>query len=118
MDTTSSLDGGNILRQSWVKGSVKESGDTSETRWVVATEEKVILDVEITDREPSYVQLIPLLSRIKKRLGEEEIKKVVSDEDFAIIDSVKVVLPNAQLLRLPSTGKANKNISGQIQINR
>ena len=63
--------------------------------WVVATEEKVILDFEITDRQPSYVQLIPLLSRIKERLGEEEIKKVVSDEDFAIIDSVKAVLPNA-----------------------
>ena len=62
---------------------------------VVATEDKVVVDVEITDREPSYVQLIPLLSRIKKRLGEDEIKKVVSDEDWAIINSVKVVLPNA-----------------------
>jgi hypothetical protein len=63
--------------------------------WVVATEDKVVVDFEITDREPSYVQLIPLLSRIKKRLGEDEIKKVVSDEDWAIINSVKVVLPNA-----------------------
>jgi hypothetical protein len=41
---------------------------------VVATEDEVILDFEITDREPNYVQLIPLLSRIKKRLGEDEIK--------------------------------------------
>jgi hypothetical protein len=63
--------------------------------WVVATEDKVILDFEITEREPSYVQLIPLLSRIKNRLGEENIKKVVSDEDFAIIDSVKAVFPRA-----------------------
>ena len=41
---------------------------------VVATEDKVVVDFEITDRDPSYVQLIPLLSRIKKRLGEDEIK--------------------------------------------
>jgi hypothetical protein len=63
--------------------------------WVTATEDKVILDFEITDREPSYIQLIPLLSRIKDRLGEEEIEKVVSDEDWALIDSVKAVLPRA-----------------------
>ena len=42
--------------------------------WVVATEDKVVVDFEITDRQPSYVQLIPLLSRIKKRLREDEIK--------------------------------------------
>jgi hypothetical protein len=63
--------------------------------WVVATEDKIVLDFEITGREPNYIQLIPLLSRIKNRLGEENIKKVVSDEDFVIIDSVKAVLPKA-----------------------
>lgn len=63
--------------------------------WVIATEDKVILDFEITEREPNYIQLIPLLSRIKNRLGEEKIEKVVSDEDFAIIDSVRAVLPRA-----------------------
>jgi hypothetical protein len=46
--------------------------ETLEKQGVVATEDEV--DFEITDREPSYVQLIPLLSRIKKRLGEDEIK--------------------------------------------
>jgi hypothetical protein len=63
--------------------------------WVCSTEEKVILDFELTDLEPSFFQLIPLLSRIKERLGEGEIKKVVSDEDWAIIGSVEAVLPNA-----------------------
>jgi len=63
--------------------------------WVVATEDKIVLDFEITCREPNYIQLIPLLSRVKDRLGEENIEKVVSDEDFAIIDSVKAVLPRA-----------------------
>jgi len=63
--------------------------------WVVATEDKIVLDFEITCREPNYIQLIPLLSRVKDRLGEEKIEKVVSDEDFAIIDSVKAVLPRA-----------------------
>jgi uncharacterized protein YbcC (UPF0753/DUF2309 family) len=55
----------------------------------------VILDFEITDREPSYFQLIPLLTRVKDRLGEANIKRVASDEDWAIIDSVILVLPNA-----------------------
>jgi hypothetical protein len=61
--------------------------------WVCSTEEKVILDFELTGLEPSFFQLIPLLSRIKERLGEGEIKKVVSDEDWAILGSVKAVLP-------------------------
>jgi hypothetical protein len=63
--------------------------------WVVTTEDKVILGFEITDREPNYVQRIPLMGRVNRRLGEDEIKKVVSDEDWAIINSVKAVLPNA-----------------------
>ena len=95
MDTTSGLDGEHILRQSWVKSSAVESVLVDHVYRVVATEDKVMVDFEITNREPSYVQLIPLLSRIKKRLGEDEIKKVVSDEDWAIINSVKAVLPNA-----------------------
>ena len=47
---------------------------TGSNKGVIATEDKVVVDFEITHREPSYVQLIPLLSRIKKRLGEDEIK--------------------------------------------
>ena len=63
--------------------------------WVVSTEDKVILDFDITDRHPDHLQLIPLLARIKDRLGEERIKRVISDEEGAIIDAVKVVLPKA-----------------------
>ena len=60
------------MRQSWAEISAEESD--LRNKGVVATEDKVVVDFEITDREPSYVQLIPLLSRIKKRLREDEIK--------------------------------------------
>lgn len=63
--------------------------------YVIATNDKVILDFEITDIHPSYISLIPLFSRVKTRLGEEKIKKVVSDEDSAIIGAVNSVLPDA-----------------------
>jgi len=62
--------------------------------YVIATNDKVILDFEITDIQPSYISLIPLFSRIKTRLGENNIKKVVSDEDSAIIGAVNSVLTN------------------------
>lgn len=63
--------------------------------YVIATEDKVILDFVITDIRPSYISLIPLFKNVKYRLGEENITRVVSDEDSAIIDAVKYVLPNA-----------------------
>ncbi len=63
--------------------------------YVVATEEKVILDFQITDRMPVYFELTPLFSRLKKRFGEENIRTVVSDEDWAIIDATKRVFPTA-----------------------
>lgn len=63
--------------------------------YVIATNDKVILDFVITDIQPSFLSLIPLFARVKDRLGEENIKRVVSDEDFAIIDAVKYVLSNA-----------------------
>jgi len=63
--------------------------------YAIATEDKVILDFQITNINPSYLELIPLFNRIKRRLSEEQIKRVVSDEDSAIIDGVKLVLPNA-----------------------
>ena len=63
--------------------------------YVVATEDKVILDFEITDINPSSFELIPLLNRIKAHVGEEKIKKVVSDEEKAIINSVKLIFPKA-----------------------
>ncbi len=63
--------------------------------YVIATDDKVILDFVITDIQPSFLSLIPLFSRVKNRLGEENIKRIVSDEDSAIIDAVKFVLPNA-----------------------
>jgi len=63
--------------------------------YVIATEDKVVLDFQITNIMPSYIELIPLINRIKNRLSEETIKKVVSDEDSAIIGAVRLVLPNA-----------------------
>jgi len=62
--------------------------------YVVATEDKVVLDFQITNIMPSYLELVPLLNRIKSRLPEGEISKMVSDEDSAIIGAVAHVLPN------------------------
>lgn len=63
--------------------------------YVMATKDKVILDFEITNINPSYLELVPLLNRIKHRFSEKQIKKVVSDEDDAIIDAVSRIFPNA-----------------------
>jgi hypothetical protein len=60
---------------------------------VVATKEKVILDFEITDSLPDARALIPLMERIKNRFPEGKIKRIVSDEDNAIIEAVKTVFP-------------------------
>ena len=62
--------------------------------YVVATEDKVVLDFIITDTMPSYLELIPLLNRIKDRIPEEEILKIVSDEENAIIKAVSTVFPD------------------------
>jgi hypothetical protein len=62
--------------------------------YVVATEDKVVLDFAITDIMPSYLELIPLLNRIKNRIPEEEILKIVSDEEYAIIKAVSTVFPD------------------------
>ena len=61
--------------------------------YVIATKEKVILDFEITDRLPTIEALLPLFIRIKNRLPENKIQKIVSDEDKAIIGAVKSVFP-------------------------
>ena len=61
--------------------------------YVVATKDKVVLDFEITNNMPSHVELIPLLQRIKERIPEAQINKIVSDEDRAIIGAVRVVFP-------------------------
>jgi transposase-like protein len=60
---------------------------------VVATKEKVILDFEITDSLPDSKALIPLMERIKNRFPKGKIKRIVSDEDNAIIEAVKTVFP-------------------------
>jgi len=62
--------------------------------YVVATEDYVVLDFQITNNNPSYIELISLLKRIKNRIPEENILKIVSDEDSAIIGSVLSVFPN------------------------
>jgi hypothetical protein len=43
---------------------------------------------------PSYLEVVPLMNRIKNRIPEEQLLKIVSDEDNAIIDSVKRIFPN------------------------
>jgi hypothetical protein len=58
--------------------------------YVVATEDKVVLDFIITNINPSYLELIPLLDRIKDRIPEEKLLKIVSDEDYAIIGAVSI----------------------------
>ena len=65
--------------------------------YVVATEEKVILDFQIANRQPSFFELIPLFSRLKVRFGEN-VKTIVSDEEWAIIDAAKSVFPDANFL--------------------
>jgi len=62
---------------------------------VVATKEKVILDFEITDSLPDAKALIPLMERIKNRFPKGKIKRIVSDEDNAIIEAVKTIFPEA-----------------------
>jgi hypothetical protein len=61
--------------------------------YVVATKDKVVLDFEIVDNMPSHAKLIPLLNRIKARIPEAQLKKIVSDDDDAIIGAVKIVFP-------------------------
>jgi hypothetical protein len=62
--------------------------------YVVATEDKVVLDFQITGYMPGYLELVPLMNRIKSRIPEGEIVKIVSDEDRAIIRAVKSVFLN------------------------
>ncbi|MCD4845060.1 MAG: transposase [Methanosarcinales archaeon] len=62
--------------------------------YVVSTEDKVILDFQITNRMPSFIELVPLMNRIQNRLPEGDILKIVSDEDDAIIGSVERIFPN------------------------
>ncbi len=62
--------------------------------YVIATEEKVVLDFEITNTMPSYLELVPLMNRIKNRIPKGQLLKIVSDEDNAIIDAVKRIFPN------------------------
>lgn len=85
--------------------------------YVVATKEKVVLDFEITNNMPSHVELIPLLKRIKERIPEAQINKIVSDEDRAIIGAVRVVFPKTphafcvyhrKLLQRSSKMRSNK----------
>lgn len=62
--------------------------------YVVATEEKVILDFQIANQQPSQIELIPLFSRLKVRFGED-VETIVSDEEWAIINAAKHVFPDA-----------------------
>ncbi|MFO7791465.1 MAG: hypothetical protein R6W73_00600 [Candidatus Saliniplasma sp.] len=94
------------VKNGWRKFLEKSRGrEFDESEWkrvryksiyVVATSDKVVLDFAITERRPPYFVLIPLFSRIKKRFDRNSIKKIVSDEDSAIINAVSNVLPDIQ----------------------
>ncbi|HJH31833.1 MAG TPA: transposase, partial [Methanosarcinaceae archaeon] len=96
---------GNWIKTGWRKYIEAQMGKKLTTKewkklrykviYVVATEDKVVLDFQITDIMASYLELVPLLNRIKTRISEENILKVVSDEERAIIGAVARVLPNA-----------------------
>jgi len=94
----------------WIKTGYKKTlekllgRDLTRTQWkklrykvvyVIATEDKVVLDLEITNRCPSYLELLPLFLRIKRRFDEGKIKRIVSDEEDAIILAGKTVFPKA-----------------------
>jgi hypothetical protein len=108
LDLGSDFDGTLYIDGDWVKIGWKNKLETRIGRgitskewkkmryrsvYTIATKEKVILDFEITDRLPTIEALIPLLTRIKNRFPEGKIKKIVSDEDKAIIGAVKIVFP-------------------------
>ncbi|MEA1895248.1 MAG: hypothetical protein U9N36_08630 [Euryarchaeota archaeon] len=61
--------------------------------YVVATKDKVVLDFQITNHAPSYLELVPLLKRIRDKIPKKDLLKIVSDEDTAIMGAVKSVLP-------------------------
>jgi len=46
------------------------------------------------NRSPIYLELVPLLKRIRDRIPEKDLLKIVSDEDTAIIGAVKLIFPN------------------------
>ena len=62
--------------------------------YTVATKDKVIVDFQITNIMPSHLELVPLVARIKRR-SAGKVKKIVSDEDNAIIGAVCAVIPDA-----------------------
>ncbi|MFO8109638.1 MAG: transposase, partial [Thermoplasmata archaeon] len=72
------------VKNGWRKFLEKSRGrEFDESEWkrirykviyVIATADKVILDFKITDIRPPYFALIPLFSRVKKRLGVDNIK--------------------------------------------
>ena len=65
--------------------------------YVIATEEKVILDFEIANPQPSFLELIPLFSRVKERFGKRNVRTIVSDEEWAIIYAAQHVFPDADM---------------------
>lgn len=64
--------------------------------YVVSTEEKVIVDFEITPSRPKADDLKPLLKRLKKRFKTNPITRMVSDEERAIIDAIQNVFPGVE----------------------
>lgn len=63
--------------------------------YMVATEDKVILDFQITNQQPSPLELVPLFSRLRKRFHDQKVELIVSDEDWAIINAASRAFPTA-----------------------
>jgi hypothetical protein len=90
------------VKDGWKKYIEKQLGrELTEREWkkirykiiyTISTKDKVILDFQITNIMPSHLELIPLIKRIKDRISG--IKRIVSDEDNAIINAVSIVLPD------------------------
>lgn len=93
------------VKDGWRKFVEKELGrKLTDRQWkrerhkiiyVVSTKDYVVLDFEITEYQVPYFSITPMLKRIKSRFGEENIKRVVSDEDFTIVNAVKAIFPKA-----------------------
>ena len=86
--------------------------------YVIATKEKVILDFEVTDKLPTIAALIPHFIRIKKiDFQNTKYKKIVSNEDKAIIGAVKSIFPEVvhSFCVFHQLKNVNKNYSDEFK---
>lgn len=79
------------MRQNWIKSSAEKSGDRSEIKWVVATEEKVTPDFGRTDREASLVHTYTV--KDKGEMGRRRDKESCVHAGCIIIAQLKLRFP-------------------------